>query len=142
MADDDKFTRRILVTGGAGFMCVDTQSLRVQTCQARPHSRARLTHPLACSASHVVILLAKKYPHYFIVNFDRLDYCSSLKNLASVANLPNYAFVRVSFLIWSVAATADALLCAAAAAAAVLCATAGDDKSHPCLRETQSFRMS
>jgi hypothetical protein len=46
------------------------------------------------SASHVVILLAKKYPHYKIVNFDKLDYCSSLKNLAEVESLPNYLFVK------------------------------------------------
>ena len=44
--------RRILVTGGAGFI-----------------------------GSHVVILLAKKYPRYTIVNLDKLDYCASLKNL-------------------------------------------------------------
>lgn len=44
--------RNILVTGGAGFI-----------------------------GSHVVILLAKKYPQYNIINLDKLDYCSSLKNL-------------------------------------------------------------
>ena len=42
----------ILVTGGAGFI-----------------------------ASHVVILLAKKYPEVKIVNFDCLDYCSCIENL-------------------------------------------------------------
>ena len=44
--------KTILVTGGAGFI-----------------------------ASHVVILLAKKYPDVNIVNFDCLDYCSCLENL-------------------------------------------------------------
>lgn len=43
----------------------------------------------------MVILLVKKYPQYKIVNFDKLDYCSSLKNLASVETCPNYSFVRV-----------------------------------------------
>jgi dTDP-D-glucose 4,6-dehydratase len=43
----------------------------------------------------VVILLAKKYPNYKIVNFDKLDYCSSLKNLDCLAGLPNYSFVKV-----------------------------------------------
>ncbi len=49
----------------------------------------------SCSASHVVILLVKKYPNYRIVNFDKLDYCSSLKNLDSIADAPNYSFVKV-----------------------------------------------
>ena len=44
----------------------------------------------------MVILLAKKYPTYKIVNFDKLDYCSSLKNLAAVQDLPNYSFVKGS----------------------------------------------
>jgi len=48
-----------------------------------------------CSGSHVVILLVKKYPHYKIVNLDKLDYCSSLKNLEAVAGYPNYTFVKV-----------------------------------------------
>lgn len=47
------------------------------------------------SASHVVILLAKKYPNYKIVNMDCLDYCASLKNLDEVKDLPNYRFVEV-----------------------------------------------
>jgi len=57
--------QNVLVTGGAGFI-----------------------------ASHVVILLATKYPHLKIVNFDKLDYCSCLENLEEVEHLPNYKFVR------------------------------------------------
>jgi dTDP-glucose 4,6-dehydratase len=45
-------------------------------------------------ASHVVILLCKKYPQYRIVNFDRLDYCACLENVAEVAQLPNYTFIK------------------------------------------------
>lgn len=56
--------KNIMITGGAGFI-----------------------------ASHVVILLARKYPQFNIVNFDRLDYCSCLENLDEVKNLPNYKFV-------------------------------------------------
>ena len=48
----DYTPKNIMVTGGAGFI-----------------------------ASHIVIRLVKKYPNYKIVNFDKLDYCSSLKNL-------------------------------------------------------------
>lgn len=48
--------KNIMVTGGAGFI-----------------------------ASHIVIRLVKKYPQYKIVNFDKLDYCSSLKNLKCAA---------------------------------------------------------
>lgn len=61
-----QWDKSILITGGAGFI-----------------------------ASHVVILLAQRYPNYKIVNYDKLDYCSSLKNLESVASLPNYTFVKV-----------------------------------------------
>lgn len=61
--------KNILVTGGAGFI-----------------------------ASHVVILLVEKYPHYNIVNFDRLDYCSCLENLDPIKDRPNY---KVSFQIYS-----------------------------------------
>ena len=45
-------------------------------------------------ASHVVILLCKKYPQYRIVNFDRLDYCACLENVAEVSGLPNYTFIK------------------------------------------------
>jgi hypothetical protein len=48
-----------------------------------------------CSASHVVILLVKNYPQYKIVNFDKLEYCSSLKNLEEIESYPNYTFVKV-----------------------------------------------
>jgi len=46
------------------------------------------------SASHVVLLLVKKYPQFKIVNFDRLDYCSCLENLDEIKDYPNYKFVK------------------------------------------------
>lgn len=61
--------KNIMVTGGAGFI-----------------------------GSHAVCLLVNKYPHYRIVNYDKLDYCSSLKNLASLAGKPNYKFVKGNIL--------------------------------------------
>ncbi|KAJ1379918.1 hypothetical protein B484DRAFT_426299, partial [Ochromonadaceae sp. CCMP2298] len=57
--------KNIMITGGAGFI-----------------------------ASHVVLLLVKKYPECKIVNFDRLDYCSCLENLDEIKDYPNYKFVK------------------------------------------------
>ncbi|KAK8820520.1 hypothetical protein WA577_006580 [Blastocystis sp. JDR] len=68
-SSEDYVPKNILITGGAGFI-----------------------------ASHVVILLAKKYPDYKIVNMDCLDYCASLKNLDEVKDLPNYRFVEGNIL--------------------------------------------
>ena len=53
----------MMITGGAGFI-----------------------------ASHVVTHFVKKYPQYRIINVDKLDYCSSLKNLEEIENAPNYKF--------------------------------------------------
>jgi dTDP-glucose 4,6-dehydratase len=55
---------RILVTGGCGFI-----------------------------ASHLVKHLVKTYPHYYIVNLDKLDTCSSIHNHASVIGCSNYKFI-------------------------------------------------
>ncbi|KAI8616468.1 hypothetical protein BC830DRAFT_1117983 [Chytriomyces sp. MP71] len=57
--------RNILLTGGAGFI-----------------------------GSHVVHLIATRFPSSSIYTMDRLDYCSSENNLASVANLPNHHFIK------------------------------------------------
>lgn len=60
-----KFTKTILITGGAGFI-----------------------------GSHVVRLFVKKYPEYKIVNLDKLTYAGNLANLKDVENEPNYEFVK------------------------------------------------
>ncbi len=57
--------KTILITGGAGFI-----------------------------GSHVVRLFVKKYPHYHIVNLDKLTYAGNLENLKDVEGAPNYTFVK------------------------------------------------
>mmetsp|Transcript_35567 Transcript_35567/g.49378 ORF Transcript_35567/g.49378 Transcript_35567/m.49378 type:complete len:975 (+) Transcript_35567:126-3050(+) len=55
----------ILLTGGAGFI-----------------------------ASHVALLILKKYPQYKVVVLDKLDYCSSLKNFDALQSYPNFKFIK------------------------------------------------
>ncbi len=59
------FKRSIIITGGAGFI-----------------------------GSHVVRLFVNKYPHYRIINVDKLTYAGNLANLADVEDKPNYLFVK------------------------------------------------
>ncbi|XP_010268536.1 PREDICTED: trifunctional UDP-glucose 4,6-dehydratase/UDP-4-keto-6-deoxy-D-glucose 3,5-epimerase/UDP-4-keto-L-rhamnose-reductase RHM3-like [Nelumbo nucifera] len=63
---DDTYTpKNILLTGAAGFI-----------------------------ASHVTNRLIKNYPNYNIVALDKLDYCSSIKNLLPSQSSPNFKFVK------------------------------------------------
>ena len=60
-----EFKKNILITGGAGFI-----------------------------GSHVVTLFVTKYPHYRIINVDKLTYAGNLANLKEVEDAPNYVFEK------------------------------------------------
>ncbi len=60
-----QFKRRILITGGAGFI-----------------------------GSHLVRRMVNTYPQYHIVNMDALTYAGNLENLLDVESASNYTFVK------------------------------------------------
>ena len=60
-----KYTKIILVTGGAGFI-----------------------------GSHVILRLVQKYSKYHVINLDALTYASDLSYLEAIANAPNYTFIK------------------------------------------------
>jgi len=69
MTTTTNWQKTILVTGGCGFV-----------------------------GSNMVTHLVRKYPQFFILNLDKLDYCASLKLLTSIENAPNYEFVKGDIL--------------------------------------------
>ncbi len=65
------YKKRILVTGGAGFI-----------------------------GSHVIRLLVNNYPEYLIVNFDKLTYAGNLENLKDIERAANYEFTKGDITEW------------------------------------------
>jgi dTDP-glucose 4,6-dehydratase len=67
MSDADKFERRVIITGGAGFI-----------------------------GSNMLLHMVPKYPKYLFINIDCLTYAGNLSNLVSVENAPNYRFEKIN----------------------------------------------
>jgi dTDP-glucose 4,6-dehydratase len=65
----EKYTKKIMITGGAGFI-----------------------------GSHLVRLFVTKYPQYLIVNLDALTYAGNLENLKDIESAPNYQFEKGDIL--------------------------------------------
>jgi len=65
--DKDKYSKRIMVTGGAGFI-----------------------------GSNFLLYMVPKYPDYLFVNVDCLTYAANLSNLKSIENSHNYIFEKVN----------------------------------------------
>jgi dTDP-glucose 4,6-dehydratase len=67
------YEKRILITGGAGFI-----------------------------GSHVVRLFVNKYPNYQIINLDKLTYAGNLDNIKDIENAPNYLFEKADICDFNV----------------------------------------
>ena len=106
----------------ANYMCVcrptPVPAFRMARLAARSPQNILVTGGCGFIASHVVILLVNKYPQYKvhaaathrhacssrllnttqIVCLDKMDYCSSLRNLDAVKDRPNFKFIKGNIL--------------------------------------------
>ena len=73
----------------ASAACLAPKRPSVHTTNSQLPTPPRPSHSLP-QASHFVIMMVKKYPYCRIINFDKLDYCSCLKNLDGIKESPNY----------------------------------------------------
>lgn len=62
--------------------------------QRQPQNQTNKKGGAGFIASHVVSLLVHRYPSMRVIVLDKLDYCASLRNLRSVADAPNFKFVK------------------------------------------------
>ena len=65
-------TRRILITGGCGFI-----------------------------GSHVIRLFVNTYPEYLIINVDKLTYAANPDYLKDIEDAPNYLFIQADVADYS-----------------------------------------
>ena len=115
VATSDYTPKNILITGGAGFIA---SHVVIQLVKKYPQVRAqgalgadsaahalpvlspnfhRFSYALPLTTS-VAFTRSPRFPQYKIVNFDKLDYCSSLHNLNEIKDAPNYKFIKGNIL--------------------------------------------
>ena len=71
MSFNDKYNKRIAVTGGAGFI-----------------------------GSNLLLYLVPKYKDNLFVNIDCLTYAANLSNLKEIENNDNYAFEKINISVF------------------------------------------
>ncbi len=67
MKEPKKYEKRIIVTGGAGFI-----------------------------GSNLLLYMVPKYPHYLFINVDCLTYAGNLSNLEPIQEADNYVFEKIN----------------------------------------------
>ncbi|EMS55907.1 putative rhamnose biosynthetic enzyme 3 [Triticum urartu] len=90
MANTPSIERRMLVAATA---TTDWYIKPLQMATYEPKN-ILITGAAGFIASHVANRLVRNYPRYNIVILDRVDYCSSLRNLDPSRGSPNFKFVR------------------------------------------------